>query len=146
MGDRDFRPLMAALLADALIPQGKFVEAADLVAVAEQMAAPDDIVNVSAWQRVKAKVLAQRGETDAAITLAAKTCDLLSGTDMLDERALAALDLSAILKAAGLHERAAAAATEAAALYELKGNLVGRAKAEALLGSFDQGIGAQAGT
>jgi tetratricopeptide (TPR) repeat protein len=134
-GDRSTGPIMAAHLAEAMLRQGKLDEAEDYSRVSERLGAPDDVFNEAAWRRVRAGVLAARGEIYEAVALARRAVEILSQTDFVDEHAAAWLRLAAILREAGEDKETSAALREAIALYEQKGNLVGRAKAEALLAS-----------
>jgi class 3 adenylate cyclase len=132
-GDVASQAYIAALLADALLRQGKLDEADRYSAAGQELSVSDDVMNSAAWRRVRARVLAQRGNVEAALSLAHEATELMSDTDFLDEHAAAWLDLAEILKVAGKTDDAKAAIGEAIALYEAKGNLVGRARAEALL-------------
>ena len=132
-GERGSQGYVAALLADALLRQGKLDEADRYSSVGQELSTSDDVMNSAGWRRVRARVLAQRGELDAGLALAREAVSLLDETDFLDEHAAAWLDLAEVLRAAGQPDEAAAGIRQAIGLYEQKGNLVGRARAEALL-------------
>jgi predicted ATPase len=132
-GERAARPVIAAYLAEALFRQGKIEEADSFSRVAEELAARDDVQSEAAWRRIRAQILAERGEVDEAVALAGRSVELLAETDLLDEHAAACLGLASVLIAAGRNSEAHEAAGQAIRLYERKGNLVGRARAEALL-------------
>ncbi len=132
-GDRAARPVIAAYLAEALFRQGKIDEADSFSRVAEELAVADDVQGEAVWRRIRARVLAERGEVNEAVTLGGRAVELLAETDMLDEHAAACLALASVLMAAGRNGEAREAAGQAIRLYERKGNLVGRARAEALI-------------
>jgi tetratricopeptide (TPR) repeat protein len=134
-GERAARPVIAAYLAEALFRQGKIEEADSFSRVAEELSARDDVQSEAAWRRIRARILAERGEVDEAVALAGRSVELLAETDLLDEHAAACLGLASVLIAAGRNSEAHEAAGQAIRLYERKGNLVGRARAEALLAS-----------
>lgn len=132
-GERGSQGFIAALLADALLKQGKLDEADRYSSVGQELTASDDVMNNAAWRRVRARVLAQRGSLDEALALAREATEILSDTDYLDERGAAWLDLAEVLESCGRADEQKAAIRQAISLYEAKGNLVGRARAEALL-------------
>ena len=135
-GERAARPVIAAYLAEALFRQGKIEEADFFSHVAEELAARDDVQSEAAWRRIRARILAERGEVEEAVTLAGRSVELLAVTDLLDEHAIAQLVLAEVLRTAGDIEAARVATQEATRLFERKGNLVGRARAEALRASL----------
>ena len=74
------------------------------------------------WRRVRAKLLARRGDVEAAERLAREATSRAARTDFLDLRAHAVADLAEVLRLAGRSEESAAAVQEAIRLYERKGN------------------------
>jgi ATP/maltotriose-dependent transcriptional regulator MalT len=125
MGDRSGLSTNAAMLAEAVLAQGRDEEALELTAQSEQAAAAEDLVVQVQWRGPRAKVLARRGELDAAERLAREAVSLAEQTDFLNLHANAVLDLATVLHHARRPEDAATAAEAANALYERKGNLVG---------------------
>jgi len=99
----------------------------------EEIGASDDLYNEMSWRRLRAKVLAARGEFMGARALARQAVDSAAGVGFLDDVALTRLDLSRILHAAGDPETRAAA-TQALGRFERKGNLVGVGWAREALG------------
>jgi ATP/maltotriose-dependent transcriptional regulator MalT len=132
-GDKTAASTMNAFLAEALFRQGRLDEAEHHALISEQLSAPSDPLNGAIWRRVKARVMGERGDITGSLLLLNEAVEILAGTDMLDERGAAALDLAAVLRFAGMDDEATASIRDAIALYDLKGNLVGRARAEALL-------------
>jgi class 3 adenylate cyclase/tetratricopeptide (TPR) repeat protein len=124
---------IAAHLGEAVLHLGRLDEADRRSVESEELGASDDLYNEMAWRRLRAKVLAGQGDLVGARELARQAVDSAAGMGFLDDVALAWLDLSRILRAAGDPE-ARAAATEALGLFERKGNLVGAGWAREALG------------
>ena len=133
MGMKNHLSTVAAHLGEAVFRQGRLDEAERRSVESEELGASDDLYNEMSWRRLRAKVLAARGELVSARALARQAVDSAAGVGFLDDTALAWLDLSRILSAAGDPE-ARAAATEALSLFERKGNLVGAGWARDVLG------------
>jgi class 3 adenylate cyclase/tetratricopeptide (TPR) repeat protein len=124
---------VAAHLGEAVLRQGRVDEAERLSLQSEELGASDDLLNEMLWKRLRAKVLAAQGELVGARVLARQAVDSAEGVGFLDDVALAWLDLTRILGAAG-DPGARTAATQALALFERKGNLVGAGWAREALG------------
>jgi tetratricopeptide (TPR) repeat protein len=125
---------IAAHLGEAVFRQGHVDEAERLSVESEELGSSDDLYNEMSWRRLRAKVLAARGELAHARALARQAVEAAAGVGFLDEVALAWLDLAGTLTAAGDHPGARAAATEALGLFERKGNLVGAGWAREAIG------------
>jgi predicted ATPase/class 3 adenylate cyclase len=134
MGERSFRSTIAGLLAQALCALGEDDEAESFSRACEQAAAPEDVFSQVLWRSARAKVLARRGETDAAEAAAREAVAIAERTDLLNTQADALLDLAEVLSAAGRADQARAAAVEAATRYERKGNRPSLARARAAAG------------
>jgi class 3 adenylate cyclase len=133
MQERASLSTLAANLGEALHRQGRLDEAERYGEISEELGASDDWANEIAWRIVRARVLRSRGELERAESLAREAVDIARRTDFLDMHAAAAIDLAEVLRAAGRPDEARRAAEAAVALYARKGNLVGVAKAEAML-------------
>ena len=94
----------SALLARALLAQGRDAEAEALSHESELLAG-DDLKAAIAWRGVRAEALARRGEHGAAVVLASKAVELAAATDALLDHADARLALAAALRAAGRQAR-----------------------------------------
>lgn len=117
----------AGMLAEALWAQGRDEEAVRWSEVSEQAAGSDGIGVDGADRRgrqVRAKVLARRGELDAAERLAREALAGAEQTDSLRGQADALLDLAEVLERGDRGEEAAAATARAVELYERKGIVV----------------------
>jgi len=132
-GEKGFRSTNAANLAEALFELGHLDEAERFSQLSEELGASDDVITQGAWRRVRAKVLAFRGQTEPAISLAREAIAIFAKTDFLDEHAQAVLDLAWVLRNSGDLNAADAAVRDAVELYRQKGNLVAAARAQALL-------------
>jgi class 3 adenylate cyclase/predicted ATPase len=119
----------APLLADALYLQGRDDDALLLTErwAPERLTVPEDVDAQVGWRRVRAKLLARRGDVEAAERLAREATASAARTDRLDLRAHAVADLAEVLRLAGRSEESAAAAQEAIRLYEQKGNIAAAA-------------------
>ena len=133
MDERYFRPLVAAVWAQALVALGRLEDAERAAAAAAELASPDDVETEALWRCVRARLAATRGDRDEAVALAEQGVSLLRATDAPAMQADALLDLAEVLHFAGREVDAAAAASEARLRYGLKGHIVGATRAETLL-------------
>jgi predicted ATPase len=123
MGERSFRSTIAGLLAHALCELGEDDEADQFSRACEEAAAEEDVFSQVLWRSARAKVLARRGEADAAEATAREAVAIADRTDLLNTQADALLDLAEVLARAGRSDEARAAARDAAERFERKGNL-----------------------
>lgn len=124
-GELGFLSSVAPLLVDALFAQGRDEEALELTErwTPERLTVPEDADAQVGWRRVRAKLLARRGDFEDAERLGREATAIASDTDFLDLHAHALADLAEVLRLAGKREESAAAVQEAARLYERKGNI-----------------------
>jgi predicted ATPase/class 3 adenylate cyclase len=134
MGERAFRSTIAASLAWVLLEQGRDEEAEAFAELSAQLAASGDLITQVRWRRVRARVLARRGEIPAAEALAREALAIAEATDFVNDRADALIDLSHVLEASRRCDEAVSAASGALDLYELKGNMVATAATRLRLG------------
>jgi class 3 adenylate cyclase/tetratricopeptide (TPR) repeat protein len=132
MGRTTHVSTIAAHLGEAVFHQGRVDEAERLSAVSEELGARDDRYNEAAWRRLRAKVLVARGDLIRAEALARQAVDVAADIGFIDDAALSWLSLAEILRST-VHDEADAAAAEALALFERKGNLVGAEWVQAFL-------------
>jgi len=121
--------IIAALLARALLEQGRDTEAEALADVARAGAPPDSRPAQARWRSLLAAVHTARGQADDAIALAAHADRLLHPTDLLPLRADVLTDLASALTARGDIAKATRAAEHALALHTEKGNIVAAQRA-----------------
>jgi class 3 adenylate cyclase/tetratricopeptide (TPR) repeat protein len=134
MGDWGHFATLAPKLADALFTQrGDDEEALRLTELAERSATPGVADEDIGWRRVRAKLLARRGELEEAERLAREATARAALTDLLDDHAQALADLAEVLRLGGRREESAKALDEAIRLYERKGNGVAAETLRALL-------------
>jgi tetratricopeptide (TPR) repeat protein len=114
------------LLLEALFEQGHDEEALQLTERwrPERLTVPEDVDSQVGWRRVRAKLLARRGDVEEAGRLAREATALATQTDYLDLRAQTCADLAEVLRLAGDPRGSAAAREESIQLYEQKGNIV----------------------
>jgi tetratricopeptide (TPR) repeat protein len=143
MGNKGHFVTIAPVLADALFAQGRAEEAAPLVERAADWAIADDLDPQISWRRVKAKLLARRGEFENAEQLARKAVELAGRTDFVLDHARALEDLAEVLRLAGRPHDALAELEHAIRLCEQKGDLASAAKAQALLAELRRTAPAQ---
>jgi tetratricopeptide (TPR) repeat protein len=121
--ERGIRPTVAAYRAVAFYELGWLEEAEGWVARALELASAFDLFTQIPAGRVRAKVLARRGEHESAERLARESVALTEETDFLNDQAGAYKDLGEVLELAGKRDEASGAFEQALALYERKGNL-----------------------
>jgi ATP/maltotriose-dependent transcriptional regulator MalT len=121
--------IIAALLARALLGQGRHTEAEGLAEVARAGAPPGSRPAQARWRALQAAVRAARGQADDAVALATHADRLLRPTDLLPLRADVLTDLAAALAARGDTAKATRAAEHALALHTEKGNIVAAQRA-----------------
>jgi DNA-binding SARP family transcriptional activator/tetratricopeptide (TPR) repeat protein len=127
---------IAALLARALLRQGRHADAEPLVQVARAGAPPDSRPAQALWRSLLAAVYTARGLTGDAVALATHAGRLLRPTDLLPLRADVLIDLACALAAQGDTARATRAAGHALALYTEKGNIVAAQRARNTLNAL----------
>jgi tetratricopeptide (TPR) repeat protein len=139
-----FRSTNAAVLADALLAQGRIEEAADAAADALALTQADDATTLGTARWVEAQIAALRGDFAGAIATAREAVALLERTDYVVQRSDALVALARVCEAAGESGRAVEAARSALDLYERKGHLVGAAATRAMLDAFGAAASADA--
>ena len=132
MGERGYRSTAAAYLAEVLVLRGDDAGAEEMVRVAAENTATDDFLSVVLLARVRGRLLARRGDIDAALPAARQAVAITEASDYLVEQAEARMSLAAVLEAAGRPADAAAEVALAIERYRGKGAvaLVERARAE----------------
>ena len=125
--------LAAALLARALVEQGRDEEAIEQTEYAE-LHAGGELKTTITWCGVRAAALARRGHNHEALELARRAVELAEPTDALADKADAAMALASVLQACGMTDQATDAAHAALELYEAKGHSVGADRATRLAG------------
>ena len=127
----------AALLARALLAQGRVDEAEALTYESEKLGGAD-LKTAIAWRAARAEALAWRGALDEALDLARAAVALAASTDALLDQADTHLALATVLARAGDLRNAQAEAQRAADLYQQKGASVLVERAAALVAGRPQ--------
>ena len=120
MDDRARAVSVVALLAQAAVTRGDPDEAITLSEECERFAAEDDYDAQSGWRRARARAFARRGRAGEAEVLAGEAVEIVSGTDDINLRAGALLDLSEVLEDRTETDRTMRSAIE---LFDEKGNV-----------------------
>jgi tetratricopeptide (TPR) repeat protein len=129
MGDRDYMPTTAALLAEALYEQERLDEALALATLSRESAAPGDVTSQFLWRCVLAKVLAAGEAQSEALSTVREAVALTETTEEPDSQGLALMDLGTVLAAIGRPEAAIAPLNDAIDRFNAKGNLVSSRRA-----------------
>lgn len=124
MGERNAFSTVAAFWAVFLIANQRYDEADRAVTMSEDATVPGDIINEVLCRRVRGRILAWQGSTNAAEEVARDALERVEQTDMLNIHADTLLDLAEVLRAAGRESKARVVTERALGLYERKGNVV----------------------
>jgi tetratricopeptide (TPR) repeat protein len=129
-GELGFLSSITPLLIDALLALGRDDEALEATERwrSDRLTVPEDTDAHAGWRRVRARALARKGEFEEAERMAREALEIMARTDAIDDRADVYVALSEVLRLAGRHDEATAAADEAARLFEAKGNLAALAR------------------
>jgi tetratricopeptide (TPR) repeat protein len=138
-----FANTVAAHLSRSMLELGRDEEAEHWATLARDMGLEDDPAALGPALGVAARVLARRGEHEAAERLGREAIQEFEDCDYLDQIALAHADLAEVLHLADRNAEAVAELRVALELYERKGHLVGAEKTRGRLGELaDPGTGA----
>lgn len=121
------------LIAQALIPQGRYEEADELARFQEQHVPSEDVFAQVAWRTTRATLHARIGDPSVGEKLAADAVERAARTDALNLHADALMSLAEAQRAGERLEDAGSTVHRALALYEQKGNVVSAQRATALL-------------
>ncbi len=129
IGEKSHFSALAQVLARAVYLQGRYDEAEQLTRECEEAARPNNVEAQILWRSTRAKVLARRGELEAAERLGEEGVTIAAESDFLSTHAEALMDLAEVLQLAGRREGAEARTQDALRLFELKGNVIGADRA-----------------
>src|SRR5262249_18149551 len=133
IGEKSHFSSIAHCLANVRYLQGRYDQAEQLTRECEEACHANDVNSQIFWRSTRAKVLAHRGELEAAERLGTEAVALAERTDFLGAHGDALMDLGEVRSLAGRPGEAAAAIREAVRLYERKGNSLAAARARSLL-------------
>ncbi len=123
---------IAAGLGQTLYDQGRYPEARDWSALAEERCPRGDIIAQFSWRSLKGKLLAQQGLAAEGEAFAREALGIVERTDALSSHGEVLLDLAEVLRAAGRSAAAAERIEEALELFERKGDTASARRARSL--------------
>jgi class 3 adenylate cyclase/tetratricopeptide (TPR) repeat protein len=132
-GETGFLSTSAAFMAEALVELDRHEEAMEYTRLTESLAAPGDVASEGAWRRIRALILLHQGRLEEAEALVRESVAIAEPTDHWNERGDTYWALARVMQAAGRGDEALAAAREALASYERKGNVVSAGRARAFM-------------
>ena len=124
IGDRGHLPNLAALLADALVEQGRLNDAQEYVDLARDTTQKSDASAEALWRMAAAGLLVRSGAAEDAVRLAQEAMDILRPTQETLTLSTLLLDGAEVLRLAGRHEDEAVVLREAIRVSEQKGATV----------------------
>ena len=127
-GEKSFLSTSAAQLGEVLVAQERLDEAEEMARVSEDTASPHDLMSQWVLRAVRGRVLAHRGDFEAAEVEAQRAVEIADGTDFLHGQGDTYAALAEVLSLADRHDEAVRALEEALERYERKGNVVSAAK------------------
>jgi class 3 adenylate cyclase/predicted negative regulator of RcsB-dependent stress response len=133
LGERAVASSVAALHARALVELERYEEAERVAVLGLSWANAGDVVSQAYARGALARSLAARGLMDEALQNAHQAVELSSGSDFLNQRGDALLDLALVQEAADDRPAARSSAAEALVFYRAKGNVVSEERAARLL-------------
>jgi class 3 adenylate cyclase/tetratricopeptide (TPR) repeat protein len=133
IGERSHFSSIARELSNAVFLQGRYDEAEQLTRECEESSRPNDVHSQILWRSTRAKVLAHKGDLEAAEELARVSVAIASESDFYPAHADALMDLGHVLEVGGESDAAALAVQEAIRFYKLKGNLAQLERAHTVL-------------
>ncbi|MGI8480347.1 MAG: BTAD domain-containing putative transcriptional regulator, partial [Gaiellaceae bacterium] len=144
LGEQSHFCSVSTMLAKATYEQGRYDEADELSREAERSSRPNDVHSHIVWRGTRAKVLARRGDFEAAEKLAREAVAYAEASDFLHSHADALTDLAEVLALAGRPEESASAIEPAIRLHEAKGNVLAVAHTRTFLHDLRRTNGAHA--
>jgi class 3 adenylate cyclase/tetratricopeptide (TPR) repeat protein len=137
LGERSLRSTTQAMLARAHRLVDDTGAAAAAVELAEQLSAPQDVLNFTITYGVRAYLALADGDREAAERWARSAVQASERTDFVVLQAEAKLGRARVMSALGRPEEAKRDAGAALELFRVKGDRPGSAATEALLGAFE---------
>jgi tetratricopeptide (TPR) repeat protein len=127
LGERYFRSTVAGMLGRVLLLRGEHDEAEAFVVLAEALSDDDDAWSQVLWRSARARLQVTQ-DGDRALELAQQAVETAETTADLTLRGDALTDLAEVLAALGRPDEASAAMSDAADLYQRKGDLTSAAR------------------
>jgi tetratricopeptide (TPR) repeat protein len=124
LGERYLLSTVAGELARVLYAQGRLDEAETCSRHAQELADPDDIASTTLWRTVQAKVLAHKGNRDAALILIGEGGRSPQAHRLRSfAQAETLVDLAEVLRLSGRRREADDVLEGAVELFKAKGNV-----------------------
>jgi len=120
-GERGFLASVTAMLADVLFRLGRDEEAEEWTQRSEQSAMPEDVEAQAMWRMARAKVLARRGQAEAAMRLSDEGLEWMRHSGNVQLKGDGLSDRGEVLCLLGRSEEARPVLEEALAVYDQKG-------------------------
>jgi class 3 adenylate cyclase len=136
LGAQGLRATAATLLAEAFLRQGRDVEAADTLDLADEIAQPDDYDARVRSHLTRARLLARRGDIDEAERLADQALEAVSRGNNIVLRGTVLLALAEVSQASGRIDDSEGALREALELFGQKEDVVQAEQARQLLSAL----------
>jgi tetratricopeptide (TPR) repeat protein len=136
-GRQNVLSTVATMFAECRYRQMRYDDADELLDVAAETGAEDDLVTQVRLRAGRAKVLARRGALEAAEAMARDAVALAAQTEFVDLRGDSLLALGEVLQLGGHTNDADAAMATALSLWEAKGNVTFAARTRGLAGLRD---------
>ncbi|HET9437891.1 MAG TPA: adenylate/guanylate cyclase domain-containing protein [Gaiellaceae bacterium] len=136
IGEVGLRATVDPILASVVQRQGRDEEADQLIEECRGLGSADDFDAQSRWRAVLARVLARRGDLEAAEELAREAVAIVEPTDFIGLQADTHDALGHVLSRAERRDEARGALQRAIALHEQKGNVVAAARSRRALDEF----------
>jgi len=133
LGEEGIRSTMGALLAEALVRQGRLDEAEAIAREAARVGVDDDFVTVAQVSIVRGYAASQRGDHEQAIDFARRALAIVDDSEYVPLHAEFRIGLAEVLLAAGQGAEAGSLLREAIAIAERKEDLVAASRAGELL-------------
>jgi class 3 adenylate cyclase/tetratricopeptide (TPR) repeat protein len=124
IGDRGRLPNLAALLADALLEQGRVGDAEEYANLARELAQEADASAEALWRMATARVLARTGAPDEAVRLAQDAMAILRATQETFTLCSLLLDAAEVFQLAGRLQEETGVLREAIRVSKQKGATV----------------------
>jgi class 3 adenylate cyclase/tetratricopeptide (TPR) repeat protein len=139
IGERGLRSTVATHLAEALYRLERNAEAEHFADLSLELASQDDIASQARGRAVKAKLLAAKGDYEAADHLARDAVELSEDTDDLFMHGQVLMAQAEVLRLGGRDADAVPVLQQAVQVSERKGNVVTAQEARALLAGMHAG-------
>ncbi|MGH3091575.1 MAG: ATP-binding protein [Gaiellaceae bacterium] len=141
MGELARATNLAALLADALVEQGRIDEAEQYVEVAREAAQESDPSGQAFWRLAAARLLVRCGAAEEAVRLASEGISIMHRTEELLTLPTLLLNQAEVLELAGRGNEAEAALRQAADVAARKGAVVEERRASERLAALTRSAG-----